>query len=316
MPDFWSQTVAVDEAFSETLSRIELNPARVELASTRYSAVKQVLERAIPGSRVRQIGSFQRRTKIRPQNLSDEVDIDMVATIGSATRIVGPGEGGTTPDDAFEKVKTALTGNLTYKSMTPRIDAPVVSIAYADDMAIEVVPAFVNKMVLARDQALDVQCYLIGTSGGQWIAADYDYDARYISVANGNADSYLVPACKLMKTFIRSQRLGIKSFYIEVLCGLIVPELISEWRRKGYRWTHQHVFAHTLSRIANSFGVSVALPGSNSPPVVSGLTNQDAMRAKEVLSKKAAVALKLMGSSSPGLVQAWSDLIGAPFPTR
>jgi hypothetical protein len=247
--------------------------------------------------------------------LNDELDIDVVATIGNATRIAPPGQG-TTPDAAFEKVKAALTGHLTYKSMTPRVDAPVVSITYADDMTIEVVPAFVNEMVPARDQTLDVQCYLIGTSSGKWIAADYDYDARYVSTANGNANSHLVPACKLMKTFIRNQQLGIKSFYIEVLCSLFVPELISEWRQKGYRWTHQHVFSHALSRIAKSFGTPVTLPGSNSPAVVSGLTSQASTRAKEILSKKAEVALSLTGSSAPGIVQAWSDLIGAPFPTR
>lgn len=307
--------MTVDEAFTETLSRIELNSARVELASTRYAAVKQVLERALPGSRVRQIGSFQRRTKIRPQNLSDELDIDIVATIGTATRIAGPGEG-TTPDGAFERVKAALTGNLTYKSMSPRVDAPVVSITYADDMALEVVPAFVNEMVPARSQELDLQCYLIGTHSGQWIAADYDYDARYVSAANTKANSYLVPACKLIKTFIRNKQLGIKSFYTEVLCSLIVPDLVASWQAKGYRWSHRHVFAHSLWRISQLFGTHATLPGSNSPPVQSGLTPLGEMGAKAILTGCADVALGLTGSPEPGTVRSWNELIGNPFPPR
>jgi hypothetical protein len=63
-------------AFRDFLSRIELNPTRVQLASERYTAVKGVVERALPGKQVRQVGSFQRQTKIRPADLGDELDID------------------------------------------------------------------------------------------------------------------------------------------------------------------------------------------------------------------------------------------------
>lgn len=64
-------TLPVDEAFREALGRIELNPSRVELASQRYNAVKASIESALPGKTLRQIGSFQRKTKIRPVDLSD-----------------------------------------------------------------------------------------------------------------------------------------------------------------------------------------------------------------------------------------------------
>jgi hypothetical protein len=200
--------------------------------------------------------------------------------------------------------------------MAPRVDAPVVSISYADEMTIEVVPAFVNKMVLARSVAPGVECYLIATGTGKWIPADYDYDALYITSANATADSYLVPASKLIKTFVRNQNLGIKSFHIEVLCSLIVPSLISDWRTKGYRWTHQHVFAHTLSRIAHQFGAPVAIPGSYSLPVSSGLDPLSEALAKAILAEKAKVALTLTEPSGrSGAVEAWRNLFGSPFAT-
>lgn len=309
--------MTIDEAFKTTLSRIELNAARVELASGRYAAVKGALEEAIPGSRVRQIGSFQRRTKIRPRDLGDELDIDVVATVGTATRMASPGENGLTPQGALERVKSALIGNLTYKSMSPRVDAPVVSITYADKLMIEVVPAFVNKMVKARAAPQDAECYLIGTSAGQWKPADYDYDAQYITAANAVAASYLVPASKLVKMFVRNQGLDIKSFYIEVLCSLIVPKLVSEWQAKRYKWSHHHVFAHTLSRMARQLGPPVVIPGSYSLPVSSGLDSRREGRAKDLLIDKARIALSLTDRSGDArIVEAWRALFGDPFPTQ
>jgi len=69
---------SVNEAFIELLKRIELNPARVTLASQRYNAIKTTVENALPGKTVSQIGSFQRKTKIRPADLGDALDIDAV----------------------------------------------------------------------------------------------------------------------------------------------------------------------------------------------------------------------------------------------
>jgi hypothetical protein len=42
--------ISVDEAFSELLSRIELNSMRVALASQRYNAVKASIEQVLPGN--------------------------------------------------------------------------------------------------------------------------------------------------------------------------------------------------------------------------------------------------------------------------
>ena len=95
----------VTDAFSELLRRIELNRARVQLASERYNAVKAAIEKALPGKAVRQIGSFQRKTKIRPADLSDALDIDAIVSFGDATRLGAPGEEGVTPSAAARTVK-------------------------------------------------------------------------------------------------------------------------------------------------------------------------------------------------------------------
>lgn len=131
----------VAEAFNELLKRIELNPARVTLASQRYNAIKTTIEGALPGKTVSQIGSFQRKTKIRPAGLGDALDIDAVVSFGRFYKYAGVGESGTTPSNALEIIRRALVSNETYRVMTPEKDHPVVTLQYADDMKIELTPA-------------------------------------------------------------------------------------------------------------------------------------------------------------------------------
>ena len=87
----------VADAFLELLKRIELNPARVTLASQRYNSVKTTIESALPGKAVSQIGSFQRKTKIKPADLGDALDIDAVVNFGRFYKYAGAGESGMTP---------------------------------------------------------------------------------------------------------------------------------------------------------------------------------------------------------------------------
>src|SRR5260370_34787175 len=102
---------SVDEAYNELLRRIELNSARGALASQRYNAVKTALEAALPGKTLRQIGSFQRKTKIRPVDLSDRLDIDVVVSFGRFFQYAAPGIEGTTPNRALDIVRQAVWSN-------------------------------------------------------------------------------------------------------------------------------------------------------------------------------------------------------------
>lgn len=172
----------VSDAFAELVRRIELNPARVQLASQRYNAVKGALESALPGKTVRQIGSFQRSTKIRPADLSDLLDIDAVVSFGDAMRLAPTGEG-LSPEAAARQVRGALTSNERYKVMEPYVDAPTVVLEYADRprFTIELVPAFVDRRnAVAAGRPAP---YLVAAVAG-WQIADYDFDAAIITQAN------------------------------------------------------------------------------------------------------------------------------------
>ena len=91
--------LAVEDGFAGMLSRIELNDTRVALASQRYQAVKATLEAALPGKKVKQIGSFQRNvvdSNIRSlgvarENLSDTEsairDVDIAAEMTTFSKL-------------------------------------------------------------------------------------------------------------------------------------------------------------------------------------------------------------------------------------
>ena len=90
-----------------------------------------------------QIGSFQRKTKIRPTDLGDGLDIDAVVSFMRFTEYA-TGSSGVSSSEALEIVRRALTSNETYRVMTPEKDHPVITLQYADDMKIELIPAFVD----------------------------------------------------------------------------------------------------------------------------------------------------------------------------
>src|SRR6266478_2779040 len=157
--------VSVDEAFKELLRRIELNPARVELASQRYNAVKESIETALPGKTVRQIGSFQRKTKIRPADLSDRLDIDVVVSFGSFYHYAPTGsQGGVSPAFALEIVRQGLRRNETYRVMPQSQDHPTIRLEYADQMAIEMVPAYEDLTGQHPHGLGHPACYIVGAS--------------------------------------------------------------------------------------------------------------------------------------------------------
>src|SRR4051794_32940684 len=107
----------VDEAFTELLRRVELNQSRAELASQRYNAVKATIETALPGKSVRQVGSFQRKTKIKPVDLSDRLDVDAIVSFGRFSNYAAPQAGGITPSKALDIIRRALSSNQTYRLM-------------------------------------------------------------------------------------------------------------------------------------------------------------------------------------------------------
>lgn len=307
----------VADAFNELLKRIELNPARVTLASQRYNAVKATIEGALSGKTVSQIGSFQRKTRIRPADLGDALDIDAVVSFRRFTHYAGYGENGTTPSDALEIVRRALTSNQTYRVMAPVKDHPVVTLQYADDMKIELIPAFVDGTGTHPHPGSSIECYIIGTSSGDWEPADYDYDAAVISRLNAVTKQRLVPTAKIVKAYFRSVEMPLKSFHTELLVATIVPPIIAGWDAKNYNYGYEFILAQFLREASRVLTNPVQLVGSYTPPVDSNLTQTRLAGLGTFLSDRANEAWMLAQlEDKTQALGGWSDFFGEPFPAN
>ncbi|HEU5401037.1 MAG TPA: hypothetical protein VFU86_06745 [Terriglobales bacterium] len=266
-----TSAVSIRTVFEETVKQVELDPTRSQRASERYSAVKRQIEAALPAKAVFQVGSFQRKTKIRPLDQNDPLDIDAAVCFGDCRQYAAPGTG-VFPSTALETVRSALVDNKTYRLMRPHSDAPTVVLEYADGFKIELIPCF-RDLTGTYPRPGGPGCYIVGTASGIWVPADYDYDANVITGLNQTpaVRKALVPSIKLIKAFLREKGSALKSFHIEILCARILPGTIAAWETKGLAWDYRHVLAYFLSQASSHLMAAVSLPGSYSPPESSGL---------------------------------------------
>jgi hypothetical protein len=312
--------LTVREAFEELLRRIELDTTRVSVASQRYNAVKHRIESNLPGKQVSQVGSFQRKTKIRPRDENAKLDIDAIVSFGEA-RSFEPFGQGITPQVALQIVRKALVADKTYRLMNPDSDAPTVVLEYADGFKIELIPSF-KDLTGTYPRASGPACYLIGDSRGTWIPADYDYDAQVIRGLNQSSAiaATLVPGIKMMKAFLRNLSVGLKSFHIEILCALVLPRVIADWEAQHLNWGYQHLLAHFLKHVRVRLVGPVSLPGSYSPAVDSGLASFRLQQLGSTLEKLGDTAWKICElddklHDTASALDCWRRFFGEPFPS-
>ena len=304
----------LDEAFDELLSRIELNPTRVTLASQRYNAIKAAIENALPDKSVRQIGSFQRKTKIRPLDLSDKLDIDAIVSFGPFRRFATDGRG-VSPALALETIRRALATNELYRVMPQVTDHPIIRLQYADDMSIELAAVFEDLTGRYPHLPGEPNCYIVGSSPSVWGPADYDYDAKRITRLNAATSGKLVPTIKLMKTYLRGREVPLKSFHVEVLAANIVPSLLANWDGNGYDYGYNHILAGFLDRASLLVTRPILLAGSHSPPLNSELDSATLTAIGSYLRQRAEAARRLCAITVGGeAVNRWFDFFGEPFP--
>jgi hypothetical protein len=301
---------SVDDAFRELLSRIELSPLRVRLASQRYNAMKASIEGALPGRTVRQIGSFPRGTKIRPADLSDQLDIEVLVSFGPFSHSSAPDKEGFTPSRVLQILRLAIRSNDAYRVLPQQQDQPTVRVEYPDQMAIELLPAFEDPRWRHYQGPDRPNCYVVGSSLYTWIAADYDYDTQIISGLDAQAEEKLVPTIKLVKAYFRNASVPLKSFHTEILVANILPSLVSEW--KGYRYGYHHLLAGFLSEVSKTITSAAVLRGSFSQPVDSGLSYAALSSLATFMAARAEVAWQLCSADT---IRGWTEFFGEPFPT-
>lgn len=309
----------IKEAFAATLSRIELNPTRVQLASQRYKAIKQVIEQAMPGTTVTPIGSFQRQTKIRPLDLSDKLDIDLLVKWKTARwSLFGIPGVWQTPEAALQQIQKVLGADQTYSMMRPKPGAPTVCLTSADQLTFEIVPALVDKTGRYQHRPVELDCYLVGVNRQSWSVADYDYEAAYLSSLNLQTDGRLVPAIKLIKAFLRGHGFSpdpLTSFHLEILCARIIPPILAFWGAYGLSWGYQQVLAYFLCNVGTQLASPAALPNSYSPPLQVNLSPADLYVLKSKVDQLGQAARKLCQLKElPDTLKRWREFFGDPFP--
>ncbi len=310
----------VREAFEQLLSRIELDATRVGVASQRYNAVKYRIESNLPGKQVSQVGSFQRKTKIRPRDENTNLDIDAIVSFGEARSFASFGQA-MTPQVALQIVREALVADKTYRLMNPDSDAPTVVLEYADGFKIELIPCF-KDLTGSSPRDHGPACYLIGAPSGHWVRADYDYDAKLITGLNQSSEiaATLVPAIKMIKAFFRNLPVGLKSFHVEILCAIVLPPAIQRWTAQRFNWGYQHLLARFLKEVRTQLDKPVSLPGSYSAPVDSGLSAAQRQRIGLWLEKLGEIAwqsceLDDKHNDTAGALRCWRWLFGEIFPS-
>jgi hypothetical protein len=305
----------VNSAFDELLKRIELNPTRVQLVASRYKAIKERLESEIHRCEVFQIGSFQRKTKIRPDDENEGLDIDIGVCLNNFTEYAKDDEG-VSPSQALNKVMLALEKDKTYKLMKPEKDVPTVTLEYSDGLRIEIVSCY-RSVGRHFHRNSPPYCYIIGKDNNSWQTADYDYDAQVISGLNQveSVKQALVPSIKMVKRFLHNYRSPLKSFHVEVLCATIIPSEIIYWESLNYTWHYNHVLALFLSKAHELLKGPISLAGSYSVPVDSNINDQQMSHLGKILSQlgdRAWTLCKLPNSSST--IGQWAEFYGEPFP--
>lgn len=306
---------SIGAAFREYLSRIELDPTRADLASTRYAHVKRILEANLPGVDVRQVGSFRKKTKIRPRAVEDALDVDVLVSLGRFTSYAKTPAEAADSRKALADVYAAVRASEVFRAMEPQKDAPVVVLEYADAFQIELIPAL-EDATGARTHRDGSNPFQVPAPGGGWMVADYDYDANLISAVNQAPalSGTLVPTIKLFKSFARARGVPLKSFHLEVIASLALPRRAAQWNADGKASDYPHALAAVLQDSHLHLGGAAALPESHTPPIDSGL-GAELEEVGEFLGKEGAQAWRLcMEPVAARALAGWQEFFGDPFP--
>src|ERR1051326_6084702 len=169
--------------FLKLKSNLELDPTFAEKVSKRHLAVREYLKNNHPGFKdAKLIGSLQRLTRIHPGQ-AQKFDIDIIVIMGEFHQWLAAG--GVSPQAALDALHSTIETSARYNAMEPVQDAPTISLTAADDIEVQLVPAYVD--MIGRDPSGN-ELGAIGrgywvAKEGKWKMADYDHEAEWISMS-------------------------------------------------------------------------------------------------------------------------------------
>ncbi len=258
----------IEDTFLKLKSNLELNPTFAEIVSQRQNAVRSVIQNNSASVRsTRLIGSLLRQTRIQPRAI-DDFDIDVVVVLGSFDRWVS-GAAGISTEAAMNEVQRAVESADRYSKLNPDQDHPTVTFDYTSKIKVELVPAYTDDISLESNgapRASKGRAFWIPARNGSWELADYLYDAKYISIVNGDCNGLLIPTIKMLKAVKRWHFPAMKSWHLELIAVDLMPQILREYQQRGLPPTYPHMVAECLYRLDAQLVQSRQLPGSVTPP--------------------------------------------------
>src|SRR5262249_17323883 len=157
-----------------------------------------------------------------------------------------------------------------YAVKNPIADAPTVTLSFANEEKVELVPAYRDNV--GQDwngvaHSPKGRAYWVPNGTGAWMLSDYDYDAAYISKATERSDGYLVPAIKMLKAIKRRQFPQLKSFALEILAADKIPLLVAYSKLQNFPITSPALLRDFFSLARQELANPIAISGSLSAPI-------------------------------------------------
>jgi hypothetical protein len=227
--------------FLKLKENLELSPSFDQIVQVRHSAVRSALENKAAAIRdTKFIGSLQRKTRIQPRQ-GEQFDIDILVVLGEFANWLTPGDpNGIYPQQALDYLFGSVRDSDRYSTKSPIKDAPTIALQFADNVKVELVPAYRDMIGHSPDGVNQFQKgrgYWI-PKNGRWEFSDYDFEAKYVTDMNDASDGYLVPTIKMLKAAKRLHFPQLNSFPLEILATQTVPAIVNYKKRNNESITY------------------------------------------------------------------------------
>jgi hypothetical protein len=258
----------MNEYFLKLKSNLELDPTLASSVSTRHTAVRTYLQNNhSPFKDSKLIGSVARKTRISPGS-GKKFDIDILVVSGENNGWVP--QGGIAPQAFLDQLYSTVNGSVRYGDMNPHQDAPTVTMTYADDIQVQLVPALVD--MVGKDQWGN-ELGFIGrgywvVKNGTWHMADYDYEADYISKQNDASLGYLIPAIKMLKALKQRYFPELGSFPLETLAANNIPMSVIVKQAVDAPILYHDLLQAFFADVPAQLSGPIKIPGSKSAPLI------------------------------------------------
>lgn len=304
----------VAQSFDEFRSKLELNASLQNAVSTHHNAVRKWIENYGLNIETQLIGSLQRKTRIQPRADKDSFDIDILVKLGSFGSWLA---GGITPSDALDKVENIVSQNTTYNLMGPETDSPTIVIEYADNLKVELVPAYLDNIGYTSEGTPlppTGRGYWIPMNN-KWIMADYDYDAEYITTQNQTSNGYLVPLIKMLKAAKRYRFDHMESYHLEILLANFIIEIIDSYEKRREQISFPKIVADCFLMLSIKIINSVKIPGSKSPPGDAYMLPFKKHQLAQMFKEISDYCYILLGLEDRQAIEGWQKVFGESFPS-